>query len=124
LTAKAPASGISLDYRDTRTVKGMLLRGDRQHDIASYFGVNGARISEIANGSNNYPNAEPLPEADLPPPGPYLSKFALQSVVDTLNEAIEALDLAEAENDIADVKTALILARQTIQNKIDLLQEV
>jgi hypothetical protein len=122
--AKAPASGITLDYRDTRTVKGMLLRGDRQHDIASYFGVNGARISEIANGSNNYPNADPLPEADLPPPGPYLSKYALQSVIDTLNEAIEALDLAEAENEIADVKAALILARQTIQNKIDLLQEV
>jgi transcriptional regulator with XRE-family HTH domain len=122
--AKAPASGITLDYRDTRTVKGMLLRGDRQHDIASYFGVNGARISEIANGSNNYPNADPLPEADLPPPGPYLSKYALQSIIDTLNEAIEALDLAEAENEIADVKAALILARQTIQNKIDLLQEV
>lgn len=102
----------------------MLLRGDRQHDIALYFGVNGARISEIANGSNNYPNAEPLPEADLPPPGPYLSKYALQSVIDTLNEAIRALDLADAENDIADVKAALVLARETIQKKIDLLQEV
>jgi transcriptional regulator with XRE-family HTH domain len=122
--AKAPASGITLDYRDTRTVKGMLLRGDRQHDIASYFGVNGARISEIANGSNNYPNAEPLPEADLPPLGPYLSKYALQSVIDTLNEAIRALDLADAENDIADVKAALVLARETIQKTIDLLQEV
>jgi hypothetical protein len=122
--AKAAASGITLDYRDTRTVKGMLLRGDRQHDIASYFGVNGARISEIANGTNNYPNAEPMLEADLPPPGPYLSKYALQSVIDTLNEAIEALDLAEAENEIADVKAALVLARETIQKKIDLLQEV
>lgn len=122
--AKAAASGITLHYRDTCVVKGMLLRGDRQHDIASYFGVNGARISEIANGTNNYPNAQPTPEADLPPPGPYLSKYALQSVVDTLNEAIEALDLAEAENEIADVKAALVLARETIQKKIDLLQEV
>jgi hypothetical protein len=122
--SKAPASGITLDYRDTRIVKGMLKRGDRQHDIASYFGVNGARISEIATGANNYPNAEPVPEADLPPPGPYLSKYALQSVIDTLNEAIEALDLAEAENEIADVKAALVLARQTIQKKIDLLLEV
>jgi hypothetical protein len=122
--AKAEASGITLDYRGTRIVKGMLLRGDRQHDIASYFGVNGARISEIANGTNNYPNAQPMPEADLPPPGPYLSKYALQSVIDTLNEAIEALDLAEAENEIADVKAALVLARETIQKKIDALQEV
>lgn len=122
--AKAPASGITLGYRDTCTVKGMLLRGDRQHDIASYFGVNGGRIAEIANGTNIYPNAQPTPEADLPPPGPYLSKFALQSVIDTLNEAIAALDLAEAENEIADVKAALLLAKETIQKKIDSLQEV
>jgi hypothetical protein len=120
---KAPASGISLNYRDTCTIKGMLKRGDRQHDIASYFGVNGGRIAEISNGTNPYPNAEPTPEADLPPPGPYLTKFALLSVIETLNEAIEALDMAHAENDIADVKAALLLARETIQNKIDLLQE-
>jgi hypothetical protein len=122
--AKAPASGISLDFRDTRIVKGMLNRGDRQHDIASYFGVNGARISEIASGTNNYPNAEPMPEESLPPRGPYLTKYALQSVIDTLNEAVEALNLAEAEDEIADVKAALVLARETIQKKIDLLQEV
>jgi hypothetical protein len=30
----------------------MLARGDRQHDIASYFGVNGGRIGEIATGDN------------------------------------------------------------------------
>jgi hypothetical protein len=67
--AKAPASGITLAHRDTCIVKGMLARGDRQHDIASYFGVNGGRIAEIANGTNAYPNAQPAPEADLPPPG-------------------------------------------------------
>jgi hypothetical protein len=55
---------------------------------------------------------------------PYLSKFALQSVIDTLNEALAALDLAEAENEIADVKAALLLAKETIQKKIDSLQEV
>jgi hypothetical protein len=102
----------------------MLARGDRQHDIASYFGVNGGRIAEIANGTNNYPNAQPSPEADLPPPGPYLTKFAVRSVIDTLNEAIAALDLAEAENELADVKAAIQIARDTIQQKIDALKEV
>jgi hypothetical protein len=102
----------------------MLSRGDRQHDVASYFGVNGGRIAEIANGTNAYPNAQPTPEADLPPPWPYLSKFALQSVIGTLNEALAALDLADAENEISDVKAALQLARETIQQKIDALQEV
>ena len=122
--AKAPSSGITLGYRDTCIVKGMLSRGDRQHDIASYFGVNGGRIGEIANGTNAYPNAQPSPEADLPPPGPYLTRYALQSVIDTLNEAIGALDLAEAEKEIADVKAALLLAKEILQKKIDSLQEV
>ena len=61
---------------------------------------------------------------DLPPPGPYLTKFAVQSVIDTLTEALAALDLADAENELADVKAALLLARETIQQEIDALQEV
>jgi hypothetical protein len=122
--AKAPASGISLGYRATSVVKGMLARGDRQHDIASYFGVNGGRIAEIASGEGNYPNAQATDEADLPPPGPYLTKFAVQGVIDTLNEAIEALNMAEAEEELADVKAAIAIARDTIQAKIDALEEV
>jgi hypothetical protein len=122
--ARAPTSGITLGHRETRVVKGMLARGDRQHDIASYFGVNGGRIAEIATGDSAYPNAQPAPEADLPPPGPYLTKFAVQSVIDTLNEALDALDLAEQENELADVKAAILIARDTIQQKIDALKEV
>lgn len=47
---KAQPSGIRLDNEDAAIVKGMLARGDRQHDIAAHFGVNGGRISEIATG--------------------------------------------------------------------------
>lgn len=122
--AKAAASGITLKYKETCIVKGMLARQDRQHDIASYFGVNPARVNEIANGEGNYPNAQPTPEADLPPPGPYLTKYAVQGVIDTLNEAIEALDMAEQEQELADVKAAIAMARDAIQAKIDALQEV
>jgi hypothetical protein len=75
-------------------------------------------------GLVGYPNAEPTPEAELPPARPYLSRYALQSVIDTRNEPIAALDLAQAENEIANVKAALLLARETIQKKIDALQEV
>lgn len=120
---KASSSGNSLSYSDTRYVKGMLVRGDRQHDIAAYFGVNGGRIAEVANGDDKYPNAKPMDEDQLPPPGPYLTKYALNSVLDTLNEAIEAIELAEAAEDVADIKAALILAKETIQNKIDALEE-
>lgn len=121
---RAKSSGNSLTHRDTCIVKGMLNRDDMQHDIAAYFGVNGGRIGEVASSKNDYPNAQPTPEQDLPPPGPYLSRYALQSVIDTLNEAIEALDLAEAEKDVADVRAALLIAKETILKKIDALKEV
>ena len=47
---RAINSGISLNEKDAGIVKGMLERGDRQHDIASWFGVNGGRIAEISVG--------------------------------------------------------------------------
>ena len=40
----------SIDAPDAAVVKGMLSRGDRQHDIAAWFGVNGGRIAEIHSG--------------------------------------------------------------------------
>lgn len=121
---KERVSGHSLTYSDTRFVKGMLLRGDRQHDIAAYFGVNGGRVAEIASGDNKYPSAKPMGEGKLPPAGPYLTKYALDSVVDALSEAVEAIELAEAEEDVADIKAALNLAKETNQNKIDGLGEI
>jgi hypothetical protein len=47
---RALPSGISLTEEDAAVIKGMLMRGDRQHDIAAWFGVNGGRIGEVACG--------------------------------------------------------------------------
>jgi len=47
---RAKTSGIRLNESDASLVKAMLDRGDRQHDIAAWFGVNGGRIAEIARG--------------------------------------------------------------------------
>lgn len=64
-------SGIRLSEKDASIVKGMLHRGDRQHDIASWFGVNGGRIAEI---SVRRKFANVLMTRDtLPPEGPYLT---------------------------------------------------
>ena len=41
---------MSLNAREISIVKGMLARGDKQQDIAAFFGVNGGRISEINTG--------------------------------------------------------------------------
>lgn len=61
---------------------------------------------------------------ELPPPGPYLTKFALQQVIDTVSDAIAALDMAEQENEIADVKAALVIAKEILVNKIKAIKEV
>jgi hypothetical protein len=112
-----------IDYRDTQIIRGMLKRGDRQHDVAAYFGVNAGRIAEIATGQDKYPTAGPADAEKLPPPGPYLTKFALQAVIRTLNEAIEAVELAGEGATVEDVKVALILAKETLQAKIDALED-
>lgn len=112
-----------LSHRETQIVRGMLRRGDRQHDIAAYFGVNGGRIGEVATLKDAYPNAQPLEENQLPPAGPYITKYALESVIRTLNEAIEAIEMAEVEEEISNVRAALILAKESLQQKIMDLEE-
>lgn len=86
---RAEASGISLNEDDAAIVKGMLDRGDRQHDIAAWFGVNGGRIGEIASGqkfANVAANVN-----DLPQPGPYLSGRNAAGARDMLIEVREVL---------------------------------
>ena len=68
----APPSGIRLDEDDAAIVKGMLARGDRQYDIAAWFGVNGGRIGEISTGAK-FVEVKPAEPGELPPQGPYLS---------------------------------------------------
>lgn len=77
---RAEPSGIVLDSDDAAIVKGMLARGDRQHDIAAWFSVNGGRIAEIANGTR-YSTVSTACAADLPPPGPYLSGRQAQELI-------------------------------------------
>lgn len=69
---KAKPSGIRLSEEDAVIVKGMLNRGDRQHDIAAWFGVNGGRIGEISTGTK-FEEVEAADANILPTPGPYLS---------------------------------------------------
>lgn len=69
--SRAKTSGLTLTKQDAALIKGMLHRGDRQHDIASWFGVNSGRIAEISTRSRF---SEVLMQRDrLPPVGPYLT---------------------------------------------------
>jgi hypothetical protein len=90
---RASASGISLNARDAALVKAMLKRGDRQHDIAAWFGVNGGRIAEIATG-HSFREVDAAPTANLPPPGPYPSGRDTMIAMEALIAAKEAIDAA------------------------------
>lgn len=91
---RAPPSGISLTEEDAAIVKGMLARGDRQHDIAAWFGVNGGRIGEIATGAR-FSQVEAAPTQLLPPAGPYLSGRDAAVLIQAISKARNALDTAE-----------------------------
>lgn len=68
----APLSGNRLDEVDAAIVKGTLAKGDRQHDIAAWFGVSGGRVGEISTGAK-FAEVRPAEPEELPPQDPYLS---------------------------------------------------
>lgn len=78
----------SLTEDEAGVVKGMLARGDKQHDIAAYFGVNGGRIAEVSTGKK-WPDILAVGHGELPEPGPYRLRdmadlsIALQRYADT-----------------------------------------
>ena len=94
MTFRAPSSGVSLDEDDAALVKGMLARGDRQHDIAAWFGVNAGRIAEIATGQR-FDNVVAATGNELPPPGPYFSGRQTAVLLGALAKVRRALDEAE-----------------------------
>lgn len=92
---RAQNSGISLTERDAAIVKAMLRRGDRQHDIAAWFGVNGGRIGEIASGKR-HKHVEAAENSNLPPPGPYPNGRDATIALRALVAAQQALAAAES----------------------------
>lgn len=94
---RAANSGIHLNDADAAVVKGMLARGDRQHDIAAWFGVNGGRIAEVSTGATFGDVA--MKTDNLPPPGPYPTTRAVQQVKAQLIEARTSIAKVLAEVD-------------------------
>jgi len=95
MTHRAQPSGISLNENDAAIIKGMLLRGDRQHDIAAWFGVNGGRVAEIATGQT-FVEAEAAETRELPPHGPYVTGREAAVAILALSKAQQAIDDARA----------------------------
>ncbi len=60
---------MALSHNDGKVVMGMLMRGDKNHDIAAWFGENPARVVEVENGTM-FGSVPPAAKADdLPPRG-------------------------------------------------------
>jgi hypothetical protein len=74
---------MPLTDHEVSIVKGMISRGDRQHDIAAYFGVNGGRIGEISTGKRGQ-GVHAASAAWLPPAGPYMAGRSALRARDTL----------------------------------------
>lgn len=98
---------MALTAGEIAIVKGMLLRGDRQSDIAAYFGENGGRIAEINTGKKGE-GVTAAGQAELPPPGPYFvsgraairakeTLTALRDLIDQTLDEITAWESASKE---------------------------
>ena len=94
MTYRAPASGVTLTENDATIAKGMLARGDRQHDIAAWFGVNGGRIAELARGRLFWWVRPAAVDQNLPPPGPYPCGRQATAALEALAAAEVALEMA------------------------------
>jgi hypothetical protein len=91
--SRAEPSGISLSEAEASLIKGMHARGDRQQDIAAWFGVNSGRIAEIIHGMK-FPSATVAPTDKLPPQGPYLAGRDAQAAMIALEEAAQTIHAA------------------------------
>lgn len=69
-TERAQPRSTQLNKHDAAIIKGMILRGDHNQDIAAWFGVNQCRVAEIKKG-DRFPEVDPNPNVNLPPSGPY-----------------------------------------------------
>lgn len=90
---------MALSDGEISIIKGMIRRGDRQHDIAAYFGVNGGRIGEVSTGARG-PHVVEASHDQLPPPGPYMAGRSALRARDTLIALRELIDEAIADIDL------------------------
>ena len=70
--ARVDGDDVELTARDAEIVKGMLARGDHQHHVAAWFGVDSRAISNVSTGKT-FAGEKAAPPEQLPPPGPYRS---------------------------------------------------
>ena len=92
--SRSKASGHILYSSDAPIIMGMVARGDRDHDIAAWFGVNQGRIAEVKDGSK-FGAVAAASAAQLPPKGPPGIKG--RRLRDDVQQALDALNAGEID---------------------------
>lgn len=104
--SRSKASGYVLKRVDAPIIMGMVARGDRDHDIAAWFGVNQGRIAEVKDGSK-FGSVAAAGAAQLPPKGPPGIKGRrlredFQQALDALNSGDQKRALIFLQGGIAE----------------------
>lgn len=90
--SRSKASGYVLQPADAPKIMGMVARGDRDHDIAAWFGVNQGRIAEVKDGSK-FGHVAAATASELPPKGPPGIKG--RRLREDAQEALDALNAGD-----------------------------
>jgi hypothetical protein len=99
---RAKASGYGLTTNDARTVLGMQARGDRDHDIAAWWGVNQGRIADVDAGQ--FGTLEAASADKLPPKGPPGVKG--KRLRASINEVLASLEKGDTQAAVAILQKA------------------
>lgn len=87
---------MSLTTKDASVILGMVARGDKKHDVASWFGENPARVQEVINGE--YGTLSPAHAEELLPKGsPGIKGRRLKGVAVRAIAALDAGDTSVAK---------------------------
>ncbi len=92
--SRGKASGYTLERADAPIIMGMVVRGDRDHDIAAWFGVNQGRIAEVKEGSR-FGTVAAAQAGGLPPKGPPGIKG--RRLREEVEKAVDALNAGDSE---------------------------
>jgi hypothetical protein len=84
-----------LNEEQAAIVKGLLARGEKQHDVAAFFGVNAGRVAEVAKGYK-FRNVMPAAKRDLPSPTVVSLGYASHVVLQALGIIEIAVQSARA----------------------------
>ncbi len=94
---------MALSSNDAKIIIGMVNRGDDQHDVAAWFGVNQGRVADALDGK--YGTTAAAPAEELPPKGaPGLKGRRLRWKV---NKAIAALESGDGASALSLLKDGL-----------------